>query len=46
MNQMPNLSGDLRQAILWKIQEVQREINLIEELLCLSEEEEKENERT
>lgn len=40
MNSMPDLPGDLRQAVLWQLQDVMKRIEKIEELLCLSEEEE------
>ena len=41
---MPDLPGDLREIILFNLEDVKRKIEQIEELLCLSEEEE--NERT
>jgi hypothetical protein len=37
---MPDLPGDLREAILWQLQDVLKRIQAIEQLLCLSEEEE------
>jgi hypothetical protein len=37
---MPDLPGDLREAIIWQLQDVLKRIQAIEELLCLSEEEE------
>jgi hypothetical protein len=37
---MPDLPGDLREIILFNLQDVKRKIEQIEELLCLSEEEE------
>jgi hypothetical protein len=44
MNTLPDLPGDIREAVLWQLQDVKNRIEAIEELLCLSEEEE--NERT
>lgn len=41
MNDMPSLDGQLRQAALFMVQDVQRILNQIEELLCLTEEEDK-----
>jgi hypothetical protein len=40
MNPMPDLPGDIREAILWQLLDVKKRIEQIEELLCLSEEEE------
>jgi hypothetical protein len=37
---MPPLPGDLRELVLFHIQDVQTRVAKIEELLCLSEEEE------
>jgi hypothetical protein len=37
---MPDLPGDLREIILFNLLDVKRKIEQIEELLCLSEEEE------
>jgi hypothetical protein len=39
---MPDLPGDLREIILFNLEDVKRKIEQIEELLCLSEEEENE----
>lgn len=36
---MPDLPGDIREAILWQLQDVLKRIQAIEQLLCLSEEE-------
>lgn len=38
---MPPLPGDLRELVLFYVQDVQKILVRIEELLCLSEEEEK-----
>jgi hypothetical protein len=43
MSPMPDLPGDIREAILWQLQDVKKRIEQIEELLCLSEEEENDN---
>ena len=40
MNDMPPLDGQLRQAVLFMVQDVKRILDQVEELLCLSEEEE------
>lgn len=40
MNTMPALPGDIREAVLWQLQDVKKRLEEIEELLCLSEEEE------
>jgi len=37
---MPDLPGDIREIILFHLEDVKRKIEQIEELLCLSEEEE------
>lgn len=44
MNEMPPLPGDIREIVLFTIQDIQARISKLEELLCLNEEEE-ENER-
>jgi hypothetical protein len=44
MNHMPPLPGDIRELVLFTVQDIQARINKLEELLCLNEEEE-ENER-
>lgn len=41
MFQMPKLEGQLREAVLFRIQDVKRHLDEIEEILCLSEEEER-----
>ena len=40
MNQMPPLQGDMRELVLFAVQDIQERINKLEELLCLSDEEE------
>jgi hypothetical protein len=40
MNHMPPLPGDIREIILFYIQDIQERINKVEALLCLSDEEE------
>jgi hypothetical protein len=40
MNHMPPLPGDIREIILFYIQDIQERVNKVEELLCLSDEEE------
>jgi len=40
MNQMPPLPGDIREIVLFGLQNIQEKINKLEELLCLSKEEE------
>jgi hypothetical protein len=37
---MPDLPADIREAVLWRIQDLVKRLADIEELLCLSEEEE------
>lgn len=37
---MPPLPGDMREIVLFAVQDIQERINKLEELLCLSEEEE------
>ena len=44
MNHMPPLPGDIREIILFYIQDIQERINKVEELLCLSDEEEENEE--
>ena len=45
MKNMPTLPGDIREAVLFRVQDVNRVLEEIEELLCLSEEEEKKLEK-
>ena len=40
MTNMPPLPSDIRELVLFMVQDVQEKLNKIEELLCLSEEEE------
>lgn len=40
MNNMPPLPSDIREIVLFYIQDIQERINKVEELLCLSDEEE------
>jgi len=40
MKDMPPLPGDIREIILFYIQDIQERINKVEALLCLSDEEE------
>jgi len=40
MTEMPPLPSDIRELVLFMVQDVQEKLNKIEELLCLSEEEE------
>lgn len=40
MNNMPPLPSDIREIVLFYIQDIQKRINKVEELLCLSDEEE------
>jgi hypothetical protein len=37
---MPPLPSDIRELVLFMVQDVQEKLNKIEEMLCLSEEEE------
>jgi hypothetical protein len=40
LKDMPPLPGDIREIILFYIQDIQERINKVEALLCLSDEEE------
>jgi hypothetical protein len=40
MTEMPPLPSDIRELVLFMVQDVQEKLNKIEEMLCLSEEEE------
>lgn len=40
MTNMPPLPSDIRELVLFMVQDIQTRLNKIEELLCLSEEEE------
>ena len=40
MTEMPPLPSDIRELVLFMVQDIQTRLNKIEELLCLSEEEE------
>lgn len=40
VDQMPDLPGDLRELVLIQVEDVRRRLNQIEEMLCLSEDEE------
>ena len=46
MNHMPPLPGDMREIVLFGLQDIQERINKLEELLCLSEEEEENEDQT
>jgi hypothetical protein len=37
---MPSLPSDIRELVLFMVQDVQEKLNKIEEMLCLSDEEE------
>jgi len=40
MTNMPPLPSDIRELVLFMVQDIQTRLNKIEELLCLSDEEE------
>jgi hypothetical protein len=40
MNHMPSLPGDIRELVLFGLQDIQARVNKLEELLCLSDKEE------
>jgi hypothetical protein len=40
MTNMPPLPSDIRELVLFMVQDVQEKLNKIEEMLCLSDEEE------
>ena len=40
MTNMPSLPSDIRELVLFMVQDVQEKLNKIEEMLCLSDEEE------
>jgi len=40
MTNMPPLPSDIRELVLFMVQDVQARLNKVEEMLCLSEEEE------
>ena len=40
MTNMPPLPSDIRELVLFMVQDVQEKLNKVEEMLCLSEEEE------
>jgi hypothetical protein len=40
MSDMPPLPSDIRELVLFAIQDIQAKLNKVEELLCLSDEEE------
>ena len=40
MNNMPPLPSDIRELVLFAIQDIQVRLNKVEEMLCLSDEEE------
>lgn len=46
MNHMPPLPGDIRELVLFTVQDIQTRINKLEELLCLSDEEEENEDQT
>ena len=40
MRVMPDLPGDIRELVLFQLEDVRRRLDAIEDMLCLSEEEE------
>ena len=46
MNHMPPLPGDIRELVLFGLQDIQARVNKLEELLCLSDEEEENEDQT
>jgi len=40
MTNMPPLPSDIRELVLFMVQDIQEKLNKVEEMLCLSEEEE------
>jgi hypothetical protein len=40
MSDMPPLPSDIRELVLFAVQDIQARLNKVEEMLCLSEEEE------
>jgi len=40
MTNMPPLPSDIRELVLFMVQDIQEKLNKIEEMLCLSDEEE------
>ena len=40
MTNMPPLPSDIRELVLFMVQDVQEKLNKVEEMLCLSDEEE------
>ena len=40
MTNMPPLPSDIRELVLFMVQDIQEKLNKVEELLCLSDEEE------
>ena len=40
MTNMPPLPSDIRELVLFMVQDIQTRLNKVEEMLCLSEEEE------
>lgn len=40
MTEMPPLPSDIRELVLFMVQDIQEKLNKVEEMLCLSEEEE------
>ncbi len=45
MNSMPPLPGDIREAILFRLQDIQRVLAEAEQLLCVDEDEEQGEEK-
>ena len=40
MTEMPPLPSDIRELVLFMVQDIQEKLNKVEEMLCLSDEEE------
>ena len=40
MTKMPPLPSDIRELVLFMVQDIQEKLNKVEEMLCLSDEEE------
>ena len=40
MSDMPPLPSDIRELVLFMVQDIQEKLNKVEEMLCLSDEEE------
>jgi uncharacterized protein YfkK (UPF0435 family) len=43
MTNMPPLPSDIRELVLFMVQDIQEKLNKVEEMLCLSDDEEEEN---